>query len=106
MHHPRQSVGILQLRRHLHIFLILLSGATGLSGSALASQPDNPKTIDVRLSSTDQEIRNQLLDITSIGTPLGPALEFASVKGRNHGMPDEITVCSVLKMRKPNLAAI
>jgi hypothetical protein len=106
MQHSYQTICARQLLRHFRIFLILLFNATGLRASTLTDQPSNPKTIQVELSSTDQQIRNQLLEITPIGTPLEQALKFASSERKKHGMPTEITVGPAPKPRQPSSTAI
>ena len=82
-----------QLLNFLRIFLLLFFSATSLEAASTENdRPNSSKMPKVRVSSTDEQIRNQLLEITPIGTPLEQALKFASSEGKKHGMPTEITV--------------
>jgi hypothetical protein len=92
MQHLYQTIFARQLPWHLGIFLILFFDATGLAAPIPTDQPNSSKTLKVHVSSTDEQIRNRLLEITPIGTPLEQALKFASSEGKKHGMPTEITV--------------
>ena len=92
-----QVVCTRQLLTQLQIFLVFLFSTSGLTASTLIDDSRNPKTIKVGLSSTDQQIRNQLLEITPIGTPLEQALKFASLEGQKHGMSMKIVVSAASK---------
>jgi hypothetical protein len=92
MQHLYQKIFPRQLPWHLVIFLMLFFDATVLGAPIPNDQPNSSKTLEVRVSSTDQQIRKQLLEITPIGTPLEEALKFASAEGKKHGMRTEITV--------------
>ena len=97
MQHLYQTIFARQLPWHPVIFLVLFFDATGLAAPVPTDQPNSSKTLEVRVSTTDEQIRKQLLEITPIGTPLEEALKFASSEGKKHGMRTEITVGGIPK---------